>query len=113
MHKRLCACGCGDRVTRKVELEHLNALAPAALGSQVLNQNRRLVRRKKRSKAIGFPAPFRQQLAMGDMDIDDNDPVSLNSSESMMMGDLDEAYGQSGLCGSGWIAPDVEHGKSF
>jgi hypothetical protein len=171
MHKRLCACGCGDRVTPKVESQHMNALAPAALASQVLDQNRRLVRRKKKSKAIGFPASFRQRLAMGntteiddrvtpkvesqhmnalapavqasqvlvqnrklvhrkkkskaigfhapsrqqlamgnttdidDMDIDDNDPVSLDSSESMM--DLDEAYG------SGQFAPHVERSKFF
>ena len=123
MHKRLCACGCGERVTRKVELQHMNALAPAVLASQVLDQNRRLVRRKKKSKAIGFPAPFRRRLAMGntteidDMDVDDNDPVSLDFSESMAMGlmgeDLDETYGQSTLRRSGRIAPHVEHSKSF
>jgi hypothetical protein len=96
----------------------MNVLAPAVLASQVLDQNRRLVRRKKKSKAIGFPASFRQRLTMGDateiadMDLDDNDPVSLNFSESMMMGeDLDEAYGQSSR--SGWIVPHVEHSKSF
>jgi hypothetical protein len=96
----------------------MNVLAPAVLASQVLDQNRRLVRRKKKSKAIGFPASFRQRLTMGDateiadMDLDDNDPVSLNFSESMMMGeDLDEAYGQSSR--SGRIAPHVEHSKSF
>jgi len=106
----------------------MNALAPAVLASQVLDQNRRLVRRKKKSKAIGFPAPFRRRLAMGntteidDMDVDDNDPVSLDFSESMAMGedldvamgeDLDETYGQSTLRRSGRIAPHVEHSKSF
>src|SRR6202789_84326 len=103
MAKRLCACGCGDRVTRKVEEQHINALAPSLLTSQVLNQNRRLIRQKKRSQVIGFPSRVRQQLAMGnttitdnmDIDHDDNEHVSLDS--SMMMGeDLDhEAYGQS------------------
>jgi hypothetical protein len=46
-----------------------------------------LVRRKKKLKAIGFPAPFRQQLAMKnteiddmDIDLDDNDLVSLSKS---------------------------------
>jgi len=85
MHKRLCACGCGERVTRKVESQHINALAPALLTSQVLDRNRRLIRRKKRSQAIGFPAPFRQQLTMG------------NTTEIDNM-DLDhEVYGQSSL----------------
>lgn len=91
MHKRLCACGCGDRVTPKVESQHMNALAPAALASQVLDKNRGLIRRKKRSKAkaIGFPAPFHRRLAMGnttgidDMDLDDNNPVSLDSFMTM------------------------------
>jgi hypothetical protein len=120
MLKRLCACGCGDQVTQKVESQHLNALAPSILASQVLKKNRKLVRQKKKSKAIGFPAPLRQQLAMrntteiDDMDLDDNDPVSLNSSESMMMGeDIDEAYGQSRLRRSGRTALHVEHSKLF
>jgi hypothetical protein len=100
MRKRLCSCGCGNKVTPKVESQHLNALAPAHLASQVLDKNRRSIRRKKRSQAI---APFRQ-LAMGNTgtanvddihmdDDDDDDPVSRNS--PIMMGeDLDEAYGQ-------------------
>ena len=91
----------------------MNSLAPAVLASQVLDQNRKSVRRKKKSKAIpiGFPAPLRRRLTMrktteiNDMDLDDDDPVvSLHSSESMsmMMGeDLDEAYGQSRLHRSG------------
>ena len=98
----------------------MNALAPALLASQVLDRNRRSVPRKKKSKAIGFPAPFRQQLAMGNtteidnMDVDDNDPVSLDPSESMMMGEnFDEAYGQSRLRRSGRFAPHVEDSKSF
>ena len=133
MHKRLCACGCGDQVTRKVELQHMNSLTPAVLASQVLDQNRRLVRKKKKkSKAIGFPAPLRRRLAMrnateiDDMDLDDNDPVPLDDSmmgedpddndpvfldEPMMGEDLDEAYGQSRLHRSGRIAPHVEHSK--
>jgi hypothetical protein len=95
MHKRLCACGCGDRVTRKVELQHMNALAPAVLASQVLEQNRRLVRRKKKPTAIGFPTPLRQRLAMrnatefDNMGLDDNHPVSVKSSETMTMGEDD------------------------
>src|ERR1700679_2468811 len=92
--KRLCSCGCGERVSQKVEEQHMNALAPAFLTSQVLNQNRRLIRRKKRSQTIGFPSRVRQQLSMGntteidnmDIDHDNNDHVSL---------DHDEAYGQS------------------
>ena len=76
MLKKLCACGCGDMVTQKVELHHINVLAPAVLASQVLNQNRRLIKRKKRSKAIGFHAAFHEQLVM-DCDADDNDDVAL------------------------------------
>jgi hypothetical protein len=120
MRKRLCACGCGEKITPKVEAEHMKALAPGILASQVLDQNRRLVpRKKKKRKAIGFPAPVRQRLTMRntpdheiadmDIDLDDKDPVSLDVSESMMMEeDLDEAYGQSGR-----IASHVEDSKSF
>ena len=105
MHKRLCACGCEQQVTQKVESQHMNALAPALLASQVLDQNRTLISRKKRSQAIGFPAHFCQQLAMAntteidgiDMDDGDDEPVSRNS--PIMIGeDLDEAYGQSKSC---------------
>ena len=96
MHKRLCACGCGEQVTPKVESQHLNALAPALLTSQVLDQNRRLIRRKKRSQPVGFPAPLRQRLVMGN-----------TTDSSMMMGeDLDyEVYGQSRSGHSRRIAP--------
>jgi hypothetical protein len=119
--KRLCACGCGNRVLPKVELQHMNAHAPAVLASQVLDQNRRLIRRKKRSQAIGFHAPFRQQLAMGnttevdDIDHDDidNDAVSVNS--SMMMEEelehdiyMDHA-GPSGLMHDDSLLPDPPH----
>jgi hypothetical protein len=95
VNKRLCACGCGDRVTPKVESQHMNVLTPAVLASQVLDQNRELIRRKKRSQAIGFPAPFRRlamenTTAIDDMDHDVNDPVSLNFSTTMG----DEVYGQ-------------------
>src|ERR1700678_1177692 len=106
MQKRLCACGCGERVTRKFEAQHINALAPALLTSQVLDQNRRLIRRKKRSQAIGFPAPLRQRLAMGNTtQIDDMD--------------LDqEVYGQSRSSHLQRIAPHagpsgLTHGDSF
>jgi hypothetical protein len=111
--KQLCACGCGNRVTSKVELQHLNAIAPAALASQVLDQNRRLIRRKKRSQTIGFHAPFRQQLAVpnaadiDNMDHDvDNDPVDEEDLDIYMdhagpstlaKDDDDEVYGQSKL----------------
>lgn len=69
----------------------MNALAPAVLASQVLDKNRGLLRRKKRSKAkaIGFPAPFHRRLAMGntieidDMDLDDNNSVALDSFMTM------------------------------
>ena len=64
MHKQLCACGCGEQVTPKVESQHLNALASALLTSQVLDQNRRSIQWKKRCQAIGCPAPFHQQLVM-------------------------------------------------
>jgi hypothetical protein len=117
MHKRLCACGCGDQVTRKVELQHMNVHAPAVLASQVLDQNRRSIRRKKKSRAIGFPASFHQRLAMGNTgttDINDDDnPFSRDDSPGPMMieEDLDEAYGQSSH--SGRIASHVEDGKSF
>lgn len=95
MHKRLCACGCGDRVTRKVEGQHINVLTPAVLASQVLDQNPRL-HRKKKSQSIGFPQPLRQRLAMDKISEIDNmdhagpshltnhtDPVSLHSSKMM------------------------------
>ena len=96
MHKRLCACGCGERVTPKVESQHLNALAPALLTSQVLDQNRRLIRRKKRSQPVGFPAPLRQRLVMG----------NTTDSSTMMGEDLDyEVYGQSRSGHSRRIAP--------
>ena len=102
----------------------MNALAHGILASQVLNQNRRLVRRKKKCKAVGFPAPVRQRLTLEnttevahmDIDLDNNDPVSnsLNDSEFKMMGeDLDEAYGQSRIHRSGWIASHVKNSKSF
>ena len=39
MRKRLCACGCGEKITPKVEAEHMKALAPGILASQVLDQN--------------------------------------------------------------------------
>src|SRR6202789_1346674 len=102
--KRLCSCGCGERVSQKVEEQHMNALAPAFLTSQVLNQNRRLIHRKKRSQTIGFPSRVRQQLSMGntteidnmDIDHDNNDHVSL---------DHDEAYGQSRSGRSQHVAP--------
>ena len=116
--KILCACGCGDLITRKVEVQHMNALAPSLLASQVLDQNRRSIRQKKRSQAIGFPASFRQQLAMGNttevdfMDIDHDDDPSTHDSP-MMMEDHDEVYGQSKVHRSGRIKPHVEHGKSF
>ena len=46
-----------------------------------------------------------------DIDHDDNDPPTHDS--SMMMEDHDEAYGQSKLHRSRWIMPHVKHGKSF
>ena len=104
-------------MTRKVEGQHMSALAPALLASQVLDQNRRSIRRKKKSQAIGFPAPFRQQLAMGNttevdfMDIDHDDDPSTH--DSPMMEDHDEVYGQSKVHRSGRIKPHVEHGKPF
>jgi len=94
MRKQLCACGCLTLVTRKVEAQHLKALAPALLASQVLDKNQRLIRRKKRSKAIGSSAPFRQQH-MRDMHMgsDNDDLVSRNS--PIMMGEDLDVYGQS------------------
>jgi hypothetical protein len=89
MRKRLCACGCGVKVTPKVESQHMSVLSTAALASQVLDQNPGLVRRKK-SKTVGFPAPFRLRHGMGNtteinnMDLDDNVPVSVNSSSQRL-----------------------------
>lgn len=60
MRKRLCACGCRNQVTQKVEWQHLNVLGPASLASQVLRQNQPLIRHKKRSHTEIFP-PFPQQ----------------------------------------------------
>ena len=97
----------------------MNALAPALLTSQVLDQNRRSIHRKKKSQAIGFPAPFCQQLAMRNttevdyMDIDhDHDDPSTHDSP-MMMEDHDGVYDQSKVHRSGWIMPHVKNGKSL
>ena len=89
MRKQLCACGCGVRVTPIIESQHMSALAPATLASLVLDQNRGVVRRKK-SKTVGFYTPFRWRLGMGNttetnnMDLDDNIPVSVNSSSQQL-----------------------------
>jgi len=121
MRKLLCACGCGDRVTQKVERRHINALAPALLASEVLVTNQRLKTHKKRSQAIPFPTPFPQQLTMqnisqidGDFDMDhggpsgltyNDDDISLNSLTMMGQDPDDEVnvYGQSKLHRSGQI----------
>jgi hypothetical protein len=115
MRKKLCACGCGDRVTGTVEQQHMNVSNPAVLASQVLDQNRRTIRwKKKKTKVIGYPAPLRRRLTMrhateiADMDVDDYDPDSRDFFESVMGEDLDEAYGRSGR-----MAPHVEHSKSL
>jgi hypothetical protein len=106
MPKQLCACGCGVQVTRKIELQHMHSLAPSVLASQVLDQNRKLIHRKKKSQAFGFPAPFRQRLAMNP---GNNDPVSLDS--PMIMGeDFHEVGGQPSHS-SAPFAPDIEQGK--
>jgi hypothetical protein len=85
VRKRLCACGCGNQVTAKLEFQHLNVLTPTILASQVLNRNQTVIRRKKRSHAVGFSTSVHQRLGMSN-----NNPASLDS--SMMMGeDLDEA----------------------
>ena len=106
MHKRLCACGCGVQVTQKIESQHLNALAPTALASQVLDQNRQLIQRKKKSRAVGFPASFHRRLAI---DLDNNNPVFLGS--AMIMGeDFHEVHGQPSHSPA-LFAPDVEQNK--
>jgi hypothetical protein len=87
MWKQLCACGCGEQVTQKVEMQHISALAPALLTSQVLDQNQRLIQQKRRSQAIGFSTPLHQRLVMG------------NTSE------IDDVYGQSRSGPSQHIAP--------
>jgi hypothetical protein len=115
--RRLCACGCGDKVTQKVEQQHMNVLGPAVLSSQVLDKNRKSIRRKKISQAIGFPAPFRQlamenTTAVDDMDLDNNDPFSLRSS-TMMGENIDEVYGQVGSRHSAMNAPHVKQSKCF
>ena len=104
MHRQLCAYGCGEKVTPKVELQHMNALGLALLASEVLQQNHNLICQKKRSQAIGFPVLLHHQLAMGsvnaaeihDMDIDDDDDI--NDSSMVMEEDLDESYGQLKSC---------------
>lgn len=73
MGKQLCACGCGDRVTRKVEVQHMNGIGPALLVSQVLAQNRSLIHHKKtpllsarrpaKSKAIGLSGSVRRRFS--------------------------------------------------
>jgi hypothetical protein len=87
MRKQLCACGCGELVTQKVEMQHISALAPALLTSQVLDQNQRLIQWKKRSQAIGFSTPLHWQLVMG------------NTSK------INDVYGQSRSGPSQCIAP--------
>jgi hypothetical protein len=107
MPKRLCACGCGVQVTHKIESQHMNALAPTVLASQVLDQNRKLIQRKKKSQAVGFPAPFRRRLAM-QMDPHNNDPA-LDS--PMIMGeDFHEVRGQPSHS-SALFSPTVEQSK--
>ena len=102
--KRLCSCGCGERVARKVEEQHMNALAPALLTSQVLNQNRRLIRRKKRSQAIGFPSRVRQQLIASMGNTTEIDNMDIDRDVSL---DHDEAYGQSRSGCSRHVAPNA------
>jgi len=43
MVKRLCACGCDNRVTQRTESRHLNGQGPLLLASSVLSQSRSLV----------------------------------------------------------------------
>jgi hypothetical protein len=116
MHKRLCACGCGDRVTRKVELQHMNALNPAVAASRVLDQNPRLNRRKKRSQTIGFPAPLRRKLAMGPGNTTDHAEPSGSTNASadpvdVLADSLDEDIymdyaGPSGTTNADVVLPD-------
>jgi hypothetical protein len=81
----------------------MNVLSPALLASEVLDQNRRFIHRKRRSQAIGFPAPVRQRLAMGNTtEIDAIDHGN------------DESYGQlkSHPRRSAPIAPHDKQSKS-
>ena len=39
MAKRLCACGCNNRVNQKTESRHLNRQGPSLLASSVLSQS--------------------------------------------------------------------------
>jgi hypothetical protein len=68
-------------------MQHISALAPALLTSQVLDQNQRLIQQKKRSLAIGSSTPLHQQLVIG------------NTSE------IDDVYCQSRSGSSQCIAP--------
>jgi len=43
MAKRLCACGCNNRVTQRTESRHLQGQGPLFLASSVLSQSRSLV----------------------------------------------------------------------
>ena len=67
----------------------MSALATAVLASHVLDQNPGVVRQKK-FKTVGFATPFRLQHGMGNtteinnMDLDDNIPVSVNSSSQKL-----------------------------
>jgi hypothetical protein len=58
----------------------MGAFAPAVLTSQVLDQNQRLIRRKKRYQAIGFSTPFRWRLAIGNI-------TEIDVNSSIMMGE--------------------------
>ena len=105
MHKQLCAGGCGNQVTQKVEWQHLNVLGPASLASQVLRQNQPLIRYKKRSHTEIFP-PFPQQPTIeleNISEIDDDfymgdsgpsNPANNDTASPTMMDLDDELYHQ-------------------
>ena len=73
MGKQPCTCGCGHRVTQKLELQHINSLGPSFLASEVLAQNQGLVVHKKPSQPsaqhlrkyqpIGMSGAVHQQLS--------------------------------------------------
>ena len=62
--QRLCACGCGIRVTRRTERRHESGQGPALLTSKILAQNRALLRSTQKRFRAGqrkSPLPSTQQ----------------------------------------------------
>jgi hypothetical protein len=58
--KHLCACNCALYVTRKVEIGHLNGQRSALLSTDVLLQNKSLIRSHKKASIFQTMSPSRR-----------------------------------------------------